>query len=56
MLLFGVGAEAFGGGGAGVIASAIIALAVNYVSRGQQRRRFLRERQEAGSRSEPEQH
>ncbi|HXW58938.1 MAG TPA: hypothetical protein VEJ23_05615 [Solirubrobacteraceae bacterium] len=46
VLLFGLGAEALGGGAVGLVASAIVALGVNYLWRKQQQERLLREHRE----------
>jgi O-antigen/teichoic acid export membrane protein len=52
LLLFGLGAEALGGGVVGVIFSALIAIFVNAYWRELQRRRFVREHVEAVDRDE----
>jgi predicted PurR-regulated permease PerM len=52
LLLFGLGAEALGGGVVGVILSALIAIFINAYWREQQRQRFAREHAEAVDRDE----
>jgi predicted PurR-regulated permease PerM len=52
LLLFGLGAEALGGGAVGVILSALIAIFINAYWRELQRRRFAREHAEAVDRDE----
>jgi hypothetical protein len=46
LMIFGWGAQALGGGGVGVILSAIVALAANHLWRQGQQQRHIREHRE----------